>query len=59
MKNENAFLITYGLHAFVAHSRDGGKSVFTIGAQAGQRMIRHATSLITESFGQAVAIQVA
>lgn len=58
MRNEDNFLITYGLHSYVTHSRVGGRSVFTIGAPAGQKMIRHATSLLAGRYGQDASIRV-
>ena len=58
MNKENTFLITYGLHNFVTHAKDGNKSVFTICGLEGQKMIRHATSLITGNYGETAAIQV-
>lgn len=58
MSNENSFLITYGLHSFVAHATIGTQSVFMICARQGQKMIRHATSLISECYGKAAAIHV-
>lgn len=59
MKNEDTFLITYGLHSYVTHARVSGQSVFTIGAPAGQKMIRHARSLLANNFGKSAAIRVA
>ncbi|WPZ36996.1 hypothetical protein T8K17_12755 [Thalassobaculum sp. OXR-137] len=59
MKNADNFLITYGLHSYVTHKRVGGQSVFTIGAPAGQKMIRHAETLLSGTFGNAAAIRVA
>lgn len=59
MKNADTFLITYGLHSYVTHSKVGGQSVFTIGAPAGQKMIRHARTLLSGTFGNAAAIHVA
>jgi hypothetical protein len=59
MNNADTFLITYGLHSYVTHTRVGGQSVFTIGAPAGQKMIRHATDLLSGSFGMSAAIRVA
>ena len=58
MNNENRFLIAYGLHSFVTHTKDGDKSVFTICGLEGQKMIRHAKSLIAGSYGETAAIQV-
>lgn len=57
MKNENNFLITYGLHSFVGHVTNGDKGIFTICARAGQKMVRHATALISECYGESAAIQ--
>ncbi|MDF1790862.1 MAG: hypothetical protein P1U88_03085 [Thalassobaculaceae bacterium] len=59
MKNADTFLITYGLHSYVTHARVAGRNVFTIGAPAGQKMIRHATTLIADGFGKNAAIRVA
>lgn len=58
MKNENNFLITYGLHQFVAHATDGDRSVFTIRAREGRKMVGHAMALISECYGGTAAIQV-
>lgn len=58
MKNEDTFLITYGLHSYVTHARVGGRTVFTICAPANPKMVRHAKSLLTGNFGGAAAIQV-
>jgi hypothetical protein len=59
MKNADNFLITYGLHSYVTHKKVGGRSVFTIGAPASQKMIRHAETLLSGTFGTAAAIRVA
>lgn len=58
MKNEDTFLINYGLHSYVTHSRIGGQSVFTICGPAGQKMVRHAKGLIFDGFGHNAAIRV-
>ncbi|SDF84937.1 MULTISPECIES: hypothetical protein [Thalassobaculum] len=58
MKNEDSFLITYGLHSYVTHDRVGDRSIFTIRAPAGPKMIRHAKTLLTGNFGGAAAIRV-
>jgi len=59
LRNEDTFLITYGLHSYVTHHRVGGRSVFTIRAPAGRKMVRHATDLLAGNFGRSVAIEVA
>jgi len=59
MRNEDTFLIDYGLHSFVTHARPGGRSEFTIGAQAGRKMVRHAETLIADAFGRKATIRVA
>ena len=59
MSNEHNFLITYGLHNFVAHVQSEGKHIFTIHGMESQKLIRHAKSLIAESYGHAAHIQVA
>jgi len=59
MKNADNFLITYGLHSYVTHKTVRGQSVFTIGAPAGPKMIRHAETLLSGNFGSAAAIRVA
>lgn len=59
MKNADNFLITYGLHSYVTHAQIGGRSVFTIGAPAGRKMIRHAKTLLSDTFGSGAAIRVA
>ncbi len=58
MKNEDTFLITYGLHSYVSHARVGDRSVFTIRAPAGAKMVRHAQTLLKGNFGTAAAIRV-
>ncbi|MEQ8585277.1 MAG: hypothetical protein RLO01_12035 [Thalassobaculaceae bacterium] len=58
MKNEDTFLINYGLHSYVTHSRASGQSVFTIRGPAGDKMVRHAKGLISEGFGKNTAIRV-
>ena len=58
MKNPSNFLITDGLHSYVAHAADGDQRVFTICAREGQKMVRHATALISECYGKTAAIQV-
>ncbi len=57
--NEKRFLITYGLHGFVRHADDGGKSVFTIHGSENRKMVRHAAALISGHFGDRVDVQVA
>lgn len=58
MPKEETFLVTYGLHSFVTHARPAGCSVFTIGAQAGRKMVRHATGLIADRYGRSAVIRV-
>ena len=57
MPNEETFLITYGLHSYVTHARPAGRSVFTIGAQAGSKMARHASGLIADTYGRNATIR--
>ena len=59
MNNDHNFLITYGLHNFVTHTIRNGKHTFTIRAQQGQKMIRHATALIDGCYGATATVQVA
>ncbi|MBO6946559.1 MAG: hypothetical protein JJ855_01170 [Rhodospirillales bacterium] len=59
MSKENTFLVRYGLNPFVSHARDEGRSVFTIRSSENGKMIRHARSLIVDSYGEATAIHVA
>lgn len=59
MNNENNFLITYGLHNYVSYVRDGEKRVFTICREEGQKMTRHAASLIAGRYGTNTKIFVA
>jgi len=59
MNNEQKFLITYGLQNFVTHNQTNGQCTFTIRGLENQKMIRHATSLIVGSYGEAIHIQVA
>jgi len=58
MKNENTFLVKYGLNPYVRHGKDDGRSTFTIHAAESPTMICHATSLIVGHYGADVAIQV-
>lgn len=58
MNTERQFLITYGLHNFVSCAIDGDKPVFTICREEGQKMARHAKSLITGKFGKNIPIRV-
>jgi hypothetical protein len=57
-ESEEAFLVTYGLHSFVTHARPAGRSIFTISAQAGSTMARHAENLIADIYGRSAAIRV-
>ncbi len=59
MQNESTFLIRYGLAPFVSHVKVSDRSVFTINASESGKMIRHATSLIVGSYGDAAAVHVA
>lgn len=59
MSNAQNFLITYGLHNFVRHSRTNSGHVFFIEGMESQKMISHAKNLITGCFGEAADIQVA
>jgi hypothetical protein len=58
MRNQDNFLITYGLHGFVTHALSGGKHTFTISGGESQKLIRHAKSLIAGSFGNDTQIRV-
>jgi len=57
MSTEQNFLIRYALHNFVTCALTSGKRVFYIKCKEGRTMIRHATSLIKGSFGEAVEIK--
>ena len=59
MSNEHNFLITYGLHNFVAHAESEGKYIFTIRGMESQKLISHAKSLITANYGDDADIRVA
>ena len=59
MSNEHTFLITYGLQNFVTHAHASGMHLFFIKSMESQKMIRHARTLIEETYGDAAAIQVA
>ncbi len=52
MTNEQKFLITYGLHHYVTFAQPDGEPTFTIQSQENSKMIRHAKSLIQESYGK-------
>ena len=56
MNNEQHFLVTYGLHHFVSFTGRGDKGVFTICREEGQKMARHAVSLITGRYGDGTRI---
>lgn len=56
MTHEHKFLVTYGLHNFVSHSRVGEKPIFTIHRHDNLKMVGHAKSLITESYGVGACI---
>jgi len=58
MNIEQHFLIKYGLHNFVTCALTSGKHIFLIKNKEGQNMIRHAKTLIKESFGETTEIQV-
>lgn len=59
MSNRHNFLITYGLHNFVTHVRDGGTHTFIIRGMESQKMINHAKSLIMGSYGVSTKVKVA
>lgn len=59
MNNEHKFLITYGLHNFVTFAPGDGRHIFTIHDRESQKMIRHAMTLITESYGVSADIRIA
>ena len=59
MRNEQDFLITYGLHNFVTHARSEEMHLFTIHGMESQKLIGHARSLISETYGRTAVIQVA
>lgn len=58
MNNDHNFLITYGLHNFVTHAIRDNKPTFTIRAQQGQKMIRHAKALIDGFYGASATVLV-
>jgi len=58
MNTEQHFLIKYGLHNFVTYTPTSGKRIFLIKNMEGRNMIRHAKTLIKESFGETIEIQV-
>ena len=58
MINENRFLVTYGLHGFVRHEANGGRSVFNISGSENRKMVSHAKSLIAGHFGETVHMHV-
>ena len=58
MSTEQNFLVRYALHNFVTCALKKGHHVFTIKCKESQTMVRHATHLIKESFGETVEIQV-
>lgn len=59
MSNEHKFLITYGLHNFVAHVESERMYIFTIRGVESQKLINHAKSLITANYGDSADIRVA
>jgi len=59
MNTDYNFLITYGLHNFVTHAIHDDKHIFTIHAKQGQKMIRHARTLIDGCYGLEATVQVA
>ncbi|HEY9079896.1 hypothetical protein [Magnetovibrio sp.] len=59
MSKEENFLIRYALHNFVTCAFNRGRRVFTIKCKESQTMIRHATYLIKESFGDSADIKLA
>ncbi len=56
MTHVHKFLVTYGLHNFVSHDRVGEKHIFTIHGKDNQKLVGHAKSLISESFGNGACI---
>ena len=44
------FLIRFGWHGFVSHSRIDGENHFTVDGGESQKMIAHAANLIEEMF---------
>lgn len=58
MTTEQKFLITYGLHHFVTFAQPDGEPTFTIQGEERPKMIRHATSLIQESYNRPAHIRV-
>ena len=57
MSNPQNFLITYGLHNYVTHTRKKKKHTFFIGHKEGQKMADHAMRLIKGNFGDSADIQ--
>lgn len=58
MSTEQNFLIRYALHNFVTCAFKRGKHVFYIKCKESQTMVRHASYLIKESFGDSVEIKI-
>jgi hypothetical protein len=58
MNTEENFLTRYGLQHFVTCTQSGGQHAFVIKGQEGQKMIKHAESLIKGRHGAAARIQV-
>jgi len=58
MSTEQNFLVRYALHNFVTCAFKRGKHVFTIKCKESQDMVRHASYLIKESFGESVEIKI-
>lgn len=51
MTVESKFLIRFGLHHFVSHSKDDGTARFVVDGSEGQTMIAHAKNIIEEMYG--------
>jgi len=58
MKNEDKFLITYGLQNFVTVTANNEKSIFAIEERQSRKMVSHAKMLISETYGPSADILV-
>lgn len=58
MKHENRFLIRYGLHNVVHHLTEGDRSIFVIHDQTNPKLVGHAKSIISNTFGNSADILV-
>ena len=56
MTTETKFLIRYGLQNVVRHTNDGNRSTFVIHDQTNPKLVGHAQSIISNTFGNSADI---